>query len=484
MRVLPAATAADFGRVRSREVLARAGLRGWLRVVRILWSVLRLWLVIWWQSRHQLPVELAERLQGAQLRRELISLGPTFIKIGQMLSTRVDLLPVAYIEELRSLLDRVPPYPTDQAFAILEHELRRPIAEVYESIDVTPIAAASIGQVYRARVAGRDVVVKIQRPDLAARIALDLAALRRLAPWLARVRSMKAVDWNGVIDEFDAMIHEEIDYCREVENAEQFRRNFMEWREVYVPAILHNLSTRRVITMEYIPGVKVDDRAGLARLGLTPLGIVERLTRTYLKQLLEDGFFHADPHPGNLRVMPDGRLAFLDFGMAGRISAELQGQLVDTFFHIAERDWRAVLRDAARLGFLRIDPADERTLDQVGQRLLTKYAGVRVGDLAFGELSEDLAEMLYTFPFQIPSRFTYILRALTTIEGIGTRVDPTFNFFATARPYAKEFMLRREGRSFGGKILSRVLRKDDGGIDWAKAWKLARMAWNHYVGRG
>jgi predicted unusual protein kinase regulating ubiquinone biosynthesis (AarF/ABC1/UbiB family) len=109
---------------------------------------------------------------------------------------------------------------------------------------------------------------------------------------------------------------------------------------------------------------------------------------------------------------------------------------------------------------------------------------VRVGDLAFGELSEDLAEMLYTFPFQIPSRFTYILRALTTIEGIGTRVDPTFNFFATARPYAKEFMLRREGRSFGGKILSRVLRKDDGGIDWAKAWKLARMAWNHYVGRG
>ncbi len=401
-----------------------------------------------------------------------------------MLSTRVDLLPFEYVEELKELLDRVPPFPNERAFAIVEAELGRPPSELYASIDPFPIAAASLGQVYRARLkSGEEVVVKVQRPDLESRIALDMATLRHLIPRLEAVPGLKATDWHGVIDEFEATLRDEIDYVKEVANAETFGANFARWPSVHVPRIFHDLSSGRVITMEYIPGIKVDDHEGLRRMGLAPMTIAERLVETYLKQLLEDGFFHADPHPGNLRVMPDGRLAFFDFGMVGRISLELQSQLVDAFFHIVERDWFALLRDAVQLGFLRVDRGDEAGLEELGRRLIAQYEGMRVGDMAFKDMSYEVAEVLYKYPFQIPAHFTFILRALTTLEGIGSKADSNFNFFLVARPYAKQFMLRREGRYIGGKLLAKVLKGEEGSVDWGKTWKLAKMAWKYYVGK-
>lgn len=471
-----------------RRTLSDYGLRGRLRLLRVIWTGVKLKAALWahakgWFTGGASPEKLRHD-EGARIRTELIRLGPTFIKIGQMLSTRVDLLPVEYTEELQLLLDRVPPFPNERAFAIVEEELGRPVSEAFGSIDPEPIAAASLGQVYRARLRdGKEVVVKVQRPDLESRIALDMATLRHLAPRLQQVSALKTTDWDGIIDEFEATLGDEIDYVKEVANGETFTRNFAEWKSVHVPHFHHELSGRRVITMEYIPGIKVDDHVGLGRMGLTPSSIAERLVETYLKQLLEDGFFHADPHPGNLRVMPDGRLAFFDFGMVGRISLELQSQLVDAFFHIVERDWFALLRDAATLGFLKVDPANEREFEQLGHRLIAQYEGMRIGDLAFKDMTYEVAEVLYRYPFQIPAHFTFILRALTTLEGIGAKADPDFNFFLVARPYAKNFMLRREGRYLGGKLISRVLRGQEGSIDWQKTWRLAKMAWKYYVAK-
>lgn len=484
MRILPvpgeATPASDV------SPLAAFGWRGRARLARVAWALLKLRTAMWLNARGWTGTtpDGRRRAEGARIRDELIGLGPTFIKIGQMLSTRVDLLPFEYTEELRELLDRVPPFPTPEAFAILEDELGRPASEVFASIDAFPIASASLGQVYRARLrTGEEVVVKVQRPGLRERIDLDLATLRHFAPRLRAAEALKTTDWNRVIDEFGDVLVDEIDYVREVENAETFRANFAKWPNICVPKVYRQYSTRRVITMEYIPGIKVDDHSGLRRQGLAPSDVTDLLVQTYLKQLLEDGFFHADPHPGNLRVMPDGRLAFFDFGMVGRISLDLQSTLVDAFFHIVERDWPRLLRIAADLGFLRVDPSDQEGLDAIGTRLINQYEGLRLGDLTFRDMSEEVAELLYRYPFQIPPQFTFILRALTTIEGIGSKADSDFNFFIVARPYAKDFMLRREGRYIGGRILARVLRGEEGPIDWAKTWKLAKMAWKHYVGQ-
>lgn len=461
------------------------GWRGRIRIARIGWAAFKLRTAIWLNERGwtgESP-ESRRRAEGERLRNELIALGPVFIKIGQMLSTRVDLLPFEYTEALRELLDRVPPFPDADAYSIIEEELGQPVRDLYASIDSSPIASASLGQVYRARLrSGEEVVVKVQRPGLEERIGLDIATLRHFAPRMQVSDVLKATDWSGVIDEFASVIADEIDYVKEVENAETFRANFASWPSIHVPKVFPELSTRRVITMEYIPGVKVDDHPGLRRLGLAPSDVTERLVQAYLKQLLEDGFFHADPHPGNLRIMHDGRLAFFDFGMAGRISLELQSKLVDAFFYIVEKDWRGLLRAAAGLGFLRIDPLDHEGLDHIGTKLIEQYEGLRLGDLTFRDMSEEVAELLYRYPFQIPPHFTFVLRALTTIEGIGSKADPDFNFFLVARPHAKEFMLRREGRYFAGRILSRVLKGDEGSIDWSKTWKLAKMAWKHYTG--
>jgi predicted unusual protein kinase regulating ubiquinone biosynthesis (AarF/ABC1/UbiB family) len=466
---------------------AAAGWRGRIRVGRILWAAFKIRTALWLHRKGWFTGGADEsalrRAEGARLREELIALGPTFIKIGQTLATRIDLVPVEYTEELALLQDRVPPFPNAQAWATIERELGHPAGELFASIDPDPIASASLGQVYQGRLAnGQEVAIKVQRPDLERRIALDLAALRYLAPRLERSGALKAViDWSGVIDEFARVIADETDYVKEAANADAFRQNFAKWPEIYVPRIYPELSSRRVITMDFVPGIKVDDHDGLRRMGLTPISVAELLTRTYLKQLLEDGFFHADPHPGNLRVMPDGRLAFFDFGMVGRISLELQSQLVDAFFHIVERDWRALLGDGVRLGFLRIDPHNEAELQHIGTELIDHYEALRLGSLGFKELTYDVADVLYRYPFQVPANFTFILRAITTLEGVGTKADPNFNFFLVARPYAKEFMLRREGRYLGGKLISRVLRSDEGNFDWNKAWKLAKMAWKYYV---
>jgi predicted unusual protein kinase regulating ubiquinone biosynthesis (AarF/ABC1/UbiB family) len=422
--------------------------------------------------------------QAVWLRESLISLGPTFIKIGQALGTRADLLPLEYVKELATLQDQVPSFSTAEAFAIIESELGRSLGESYQEIDSEPIAAASLGQVYRARLfTGQEVAVKVQRPNLESTIAFDVAILFRLVKLTNRFfpKANENADWEGMLREFHTTIFEEMDYVKEGRNADRFRYNFRTWRAIRVPKIYWSHTNTRVLTLDFIRGTKVVDLDGLRANRISPVKVNRLLIRAYLKQLLEDGFFHADPHPGNLLVMDSVHLAFFDFGMVGRISQKLQMQMIDAFFHVVGRDVRGLGQDIINLNFLK-PGVDPETVRPVVESLFTHYLNLKLGDVNFKELTYDLAEVIYEYPFRLPSNFTYIMRALMTLEGIGVVTDPGFSFFETAKPFAKEFMLRREGRLFRKMVFDKLTGREngDGRIAWSRVWKLTKMAAQMY----
>jgi predicted unusual protein kinase regulating ubiquinone biosynthesis (AarF/ABC1/UbiB family) len=423
--------------------------------------------------------------QAVWLRESLTELGPTFIKIGQALGTRADLLPLEYVKELAKLQDQVPPFSTAEAFAIIEAELGRRLHEAYAEIDSEPVAAASLGQVYRARLhTGQEVAVKVQRPNLESIISFDVAILFRLVKLTNRFfpKANENADWEGMLREFHATIFEEMDYVKEGRNADRFRYNFRTWRAILVPKIYWSHTNTRVLTLDFIRGTKVVDLEGLRANRISPVKVNRLLIRTYLKQLLEDGFFHADPHPGNLLVMDSGHLAFFDFGMVGRITPKLQTQMIDAFFHVVGRDVKGLGQDIINLNFLK-PGVDPETVRPVVESLFTHYLNLKLGDVNFKELTYDLAEVIYEYPFRLPSNFTYIMRALMTLEGIGVVTDPDFNFFETAKPFAKEFMLRREGRMFRKLIFDKLTGREngDGRIAWSRVWKLTKMAAQMYL---
>ena len=423
--------------------------------------------------------------QAIWLRESLISLGPTFIKIGQALGTRADLLPLPYVKELALLQDQVPAFSTAEAFARIESELGRPLHEAYLEIDSEPIASASLGQVYRARLAsGDEVAVKVQRTALAETISIDVAILYRLVKLTNRFfpKANENADWEGMLHEFYSTVFEELDYVKEGRNADRFRYNFRTWRAVRVPKVFWSHTTTKVLTLEFIRGTKVVDVEGLRARRISAVKVNRLLVRTYLKQLLEDGFFHADPHPGNLLVMDSGHLAFFDFGMVGRISPKLQSQMIDAFFHVVGRDVHGLGQDIIDLDFLK-PGVDPETVRPVVERLFKSYLNLKLGDVNFKELTYDLAEVIYEYPFRLPANFTYVMRALMTLEGIAIVTDPGFSFFETAKPYAKEFMLRREGRIFGKLVLDKLTGRENGDnkIAWSRVWKLTKMAAQMYL---
>ncbi len=422
--------------------------------------------------------EANQERQAVWLKDKLIELGPTFIKIGQSMGTRADLLPLPFVKALGELQDQVPPFPNEIAFARIEKELGRKINDVYAEFELEPVAAASLGQVYRARLhTGEEVAVKIQRPNLEATIKGDLEILNKVASFAERFPQLNEnADWSGMLREFNQTIHEEMDYAAEGHNAERFRENFKNWSNIHVPKIYWHATTRKVLTMEFIHGTKVTDLEQHERLGISSAKVNRLLIKTYLKQLLEDGFFHADPHPGNLLVMPDGRLAFFDFGMVGRITPELQAKMIDAFFHVVGKDPAGIAQDLIDLDFLK-PGTNTKIVRPVVEKMFEFHLNLKLKDVNFKELTYDLADVMYDYPFRLPSNFTYIMRALMTLEGIGIITDPEFNFFETAKPYAKEFMLRREGKDFRRMFVSKLMGRDEEGkIDWNRTWKLAKMA--------
>jgi predicted unusual protein kinase regulating ubiquinone biosynthesis (AarF/ABC1/UbiB family) len=439
-----------------------------------------------WFGRHTIPQRELRRREGEVLRDRLVTLGPTFIKLGQMLAMRFDLLPAEYLQALVSLQDSVPPFPTKRARTIIAQELGATPETLFARFNPIPVASASLGQVYRARLkTGQEVVVKVQRPGLVPRIEVDLAVLRCLVCGLDRFRILPCeMDWLGMLEEFRATIFRELDYVQEVQHAEIFRKHFARWRDVYVPRIYPELSTRQVLVMEYITGLKVTETAQLAAAGHNPRRVVTLLVRTYLKQLLEDGFFHADPHPGNLRVMADGRLAFFDFGMIGRLPRTLQAALLEAFGHLITRDVPGLVDDMEHLGLLTIPPEAAPHVTPLIAAIVERYVGRPLSEVSLHTLLLELAPMLAALPVRIPAHFTFILRALMTLEGIGMMVDPHFKLFEVARPHALRYTLMREGRYWGGLLLTRLLSGEAGSIEWDKLLKLADLALTYLTRRG
>jgi predicted unusual protein kinase regulating ubiquinone biosynthesis (AarF/ABC1/UbiB family) len=463
-------TARRLGRI---AVFGETFHRIWLRMFHIIALALRRFIIGKMTDR-----ELIQEKQAVWLKEQLIRLGPTFIKMGQSLGTRADLLPLPFVKALGELQDSVPPFPNAVAFARIEKELGRKINEVYAEFELEPIAAASLGQVYRARLhSGEEVAVKVQRPNLAGTIRGDIEILKKIAAFAQRFPALNEnADWTGMLREFNETIHEEMDYTSEGRNAERFTANFKSWPNVHVPKIHWSATTPKVITMEFIHGVKVTDLDGLKERGVAPEKVNRLLIRTYLKQLLEDGFFHADPHPGNLLVMADGRVAFFDFGMVGRIDSRLQSKMIDAFFHIVSKDASGIAQDLIELDFLK-PGSNAEVVRPVVEKMFKFHLDLKLKDVKFKELTYDLADVMYDYPFRLPSNFTYIMRALMTLEGIGIITDPEFNFFETAKPYAKEFMLKRESRDLQQLIIDKLLgRETDGTIDFERTWKLAKMA--------
>ncbi|MBS1789256.1 MAG: AarF/ABC1/UbiB kinase family protein [Acidobacteria bacterium] len=492
--LLEAAPAANIAQYDPAAQIKGNGIRGWLRAGRIIWTFALYHLFVfvyhrgWFIGKKDESEEKHLQWQGQWLVRQLLKLGPTFIKIGQSISTRADLLPLAYIKELSKLQDSVPAFPNDVAMQIIEHELGKPVDALFAEIEPEPIAAASLGQVYRGKLhSGETVAIKVQRPDLAKTINFDIAVLRQIARFMMRFpQVIRGIDWEGILGEFATVIFEEMDYIQEGHNAETFRASFRKWREVYVPTIYWSHSSPRVLTMEFIGGLKVLDLQLLRERGVNPPDVIKLIAKTYLKQLLEDGFFHADPHPGNLRVMDDGRLAFFDFGMVGRITPKLQSQLIDAFFHIVEKDVKGLTQDLINLQFL-ATTVDQEIIKPVVEKLFTDYFDLKLGEVRFKELTYELAEVIYEYPFRIPPHFTYVMRAIMTLEGIGIAMDPNFSFFDVAKPFAKEFMIRREGKTFRDLIVRKLVYGEEGEIQWSKMWKLAKIAiksyWDDFVAK-
>jgi predicted unusual protein kinase regulating ubiquinone biosynthesis (AarF/ABC1/UbiB family) len=475
----------------------------WARTVAIAWSFLVYALPIavaetrdrlarrgWLRSA---SVSDAERMRrhGERLRNWLLALGPTFIKTGQMLATRADLLPVELMRELALLHDQVPAFPDRQAIAIIERSTGRALAELFSEISDGPIAAASLGQVYRAtlRATGEAVAVKVRRPGLARRVALDMAVLKRIArvvealehraeryPWLRWLRG----EWHGSVVEFERVIGEEMDYRLEAESAKRFKANFSSWRDVLVPRIFDEYTSERLLVMDFVEGIKVTDLDGLRRAGFSPRVINELLYRTYFKQLFEDGFFHADPHPGNLLVTNDGRLAFFDFGMSGVVDDELRGKIVTTFFHLVERDIDGIVDDLFALEFLP-EGADVTGLHDVVAEAFERRLEVKLSEVKLQELVYDLAPVVYSYPFTTPARFTFLIRALMTLEGIAVQMNPDFNFFTVAGPYARGFLLRKGSASLRSQVLESMRDASSGRIEWQRIWRIAKAAYSLYT---
>ncbi|PSP02244.1 MAG: hypothetical protein BRC47_08135 [Cyanobacteria bacterium QS_7_48_42] len=381
------------------------------------------------------------RARAAWIRESLLELGPTFIKLGQFFSSRADLFPSEYVEELSKLQDRVPAFDDEQAAAILQEDLGKPVSQLFRNFEPIPLASASLGQVHKAQLHnGEEVVVKVQRPGLKKLFTIDLAILRRVASYFHHHPKWgRGRDWLGVYEECCRTLWEEADYIHEGRNADTFRRNFRAHGRVRVPRVYWRYTSIRILTLEYIPGIKISHHEALEAAGLDRRVLARLGAETYLRQLLHDGFFHADPHPGNLAVTPEGELIFYDFGMMGRIKSNVRDGLMETLFGITEKNADRVVNSLVELGAL-TPVEDMGPARRSIQYMLDHFMDQPFEEQSVSEISDDLYEITYDQPFRFPATFTFVMRAFSTLEGVGKSLDSDFNFMEVAQPFAMELM--------------------------------------------
>ena len=385
---------------------------------------------------------LAPNFAG-RLRRTLDDLGPTFVKFGQLLSTRSDIIPEGVLSELQKLQDKVAPMPIEVARAVIEGELGVPVEKPFAEFDPVWLGSASIGQVYRARLhRGEQVAIKVQRPEAPGRVEADLALMRDLAALLdARFGDRIFLDLKELVAEFEGVIRRELDYEQEAQNARRFAANFA-GTLVKIPEIYTDLSTKRVITMEFIEGTRFLD---IRPLLLTPAErrrVATMGAEAIFKMAFEEGFFHGDPHPGNLFLTPEGELALLDFGMVGFMSHGDIEALSRLFIAVIQQDAAAVLRGLERLG-VRYAPEVRGDLVQELREFLVKYSGLSVGEVTLGQALSELISLVRRYRLSMPPVFPLLTKALVTAEALSRSIDPTINVYEIARPYANRLLRER-----------------------------------------
>lgn len=378
--------------------------------------------------------------QAKEFVAALVELGPTFIKMGQALSARSDLLPPVYIDELSKLQDTIPPTPFEQMREVLIEELGEEPEKLFADFDTTPVASASIGQVYNARLKdGQPVVIKIVRPGAMETFERDLEILHDIAEWMALHTALgQLYDIPALIDEFAYTVRNEFDYLREGHSADTFRRNFEGDPRVYIPLVYWELTTRRVITMERLSGLKLNDLSGLERTNIDRRTVAENLMHFALRQVFEFGLYHADPHPGNFFIQPDGSLAVMDFGMVGRLTERTKR----TFLGIAvaiQRGDNEVLVDELMAAGIYTRMSERRALVRDLDRLTDLFSGGEISDLTGAQVLREIMNMALRHNLQLPSELVAMTRAITIAEGTGLMLYPGFQLFRFADPYVRQF---------------------------------------------
>ncbi|MFN7162242.1 MAG: ABC1 kinase family protein [Fimbriimonadales bacterium] len=372
------------------------------------------------------------------LRAAMEELGPTFVKLGQILSTRSDLLPEPFTEELRKLQDDVPAAPWTTMRPVIEQQLGRPIEQVFAYIDPRPVGSASLSQVYAAELLdGTPVAVKVQRPNIREIVELDLEILHDLASLAQRTQLGELYDPETVADDFAFTLLSELDYRREMRNAEQFRHNFAHVPEVHIPQFYPDYCTERLLVMERLEGVKVDDVDALRAAGHDTRAIARNASRLIIQEVLEDGFFHADPHPGNYLILPDGRIGVLDFGMVGVLNEDDRLNLTRLYIAIVRMDTHAILNVFARMGaFTRF--TDRAKLARAAERVINKYRGRTLKESRFSEFWSDLTELCRHHHLRLPSNLWLVGKTLVMLEGIGRQLDPDYDLFEVSKPFVRQ----------------------------------------------
>lgn len=379
-----------------------------------------------------------------KIKLMLEELGPTFIKLGQILSIRPDIIPKEYILELEKLQDNVPGFDYEKVKTQIEKELECSIDDVFLSFEKEPFAAASIAQVHRAVLKnGQDVVVKVQRPNITGIIKTDLEILRHMAKLVEKhIPESRLYDPVGIVEEFAEAIKRELNFIREGWNIERFNKNFEGDSTIYVPRVYWDLTSQKVITIEYIEGIKVNQLEKLSELGLSRKQIAENGARALMKQIFIHGFFHGDPHPGNILIKPDGKIAFIDFGMMGRIDEETKYKMVDLIFGVINKDTEKIVKTLLDIGVVNKN-TDVRKLKLDVEDMLEHYYGKSLKQIKFSELISEMLNITSKYEVKLPSNFTMLCKSIITVEGIGRKLDPEFNIIKIAKPFVKQLLQKR-----------------------------------------
>ncbi|KAL1210446.1 Protein ACTIVITY OF BC1 COMPLEX KINASE 1 [Cardamine amara subsp. amara] len=414
--------------------------------------------------------------RARQLRNLLCNLGPSFIKAGQVLANRPDIIREDYMNELCILQDDVPPFPNEVAFQIIEEELGQPLEALFSKISSQTIAAASLGQVYRAtlRATGEDVAIKVQRPQIEPIIYRDLFLFRTLASFLNGF-SLQKLGCNAelIVDEFGEKLLEELDYTLEARNIEDFLENFKDDPTVKIPGVYKNLCGPRVLVMEWIDGIRCTDPQAIKDAGIDLNGFLTVGVSAALRQLLEFGLFHGDPHPGNIFAMQDGRIAYVDFGNVAVLSQQNKQILIDAVVHAVNEDYGEMANDFTRLGFL-AKGTDVSPIVPALEAIWQNSAGKGLADFNFRSVTGQFNKLVYDFPIRIPERFSLVIRSLLTQEGICFTLKPDFKFLEVAYPYVAKRLLTDPNPALRERLIQ-VLFKD-GVFQWKRLENLLSLA--------